>query len=195
MKLTSVYIPALLSVLLLQGCAAGVIAAAGTTASVNSDERSISQQIDDDSLSIKAIDTIVNLDVYRQDMRINIVTNNSYILLIGQVPDQLASNRFEYVLSNLEGVKGVYNQLRINQPTGVIQQTRDSWITTKVKSQLTSHEAINPFKIKVITENGEVFLIGRVTEAMSNYATNVTRKISGVKQVIRVFDIIPANKK
>ena len=106
MKLLSFYMPALLSLLFLQGCASGVTATSGTAASVNSDEGSFSQQIKDDKLSTKAIDAIVALDVYKVGMRINIVTNNSYVLLIGQVPDQLASNRFENVISNLKGVKG-----------------------------------------------------------------------------------------
>ncbi|TEW54893.1 BON domain-containing protein [Psychromonas sp. RZ22] len=191
MKATRIILPLLLS-LLLQGCASGLIVAAGAAVTVSSDERSVSQQVHDDNLSVKAIDTVVALDSYNnKNIRINIVTNNGYILLIGQVNDQATSNKIENALSQLKETKGVYNQLRIGSPIGVLQQTKDSWLTTKVKTQLTSHDKVNPLKIKVVTENSEVFLIGQVTQEMSNYATNITRNIDGVKQVIRVFEIIP----
>jgi len=183
--------PALLSLLLLQGCAGGFIFAAGTAVAVNGDERSISQQIDDDNLAVSAIDKVVTLDEYRHDMRINIVTNNGYLLLIGQVDTQTTSNKIESELGKLKGVKSVYNQLRVNKTIGAIQQTRDTWITTKVKSLLSNHDKIDLLKIKVVTENGEVFLIGQVTQAMSDYATGIARKVTGVKQVVRVFDLIP----
>lgn len=186
-------IPFLFTLFLMQGCAGGLIAVAGTTVAVSSDERSLSQQIEDDNLSLKAIDKITVLAISDQDMRINVVTNNSNVLLIGQVSNQDLSNNIEYTVSRIEGVKRVYNQLRHKKPIGIIQQTKDSWLTTKVKSQLTGHDDINPLKIKVVTEDAEVFLIGQVTKEMSDDATNVARKVDGVKQVIRVFEIMPIN--
>lgn len=182
----------LLSTLVLQGCAGGLIVAAGTAVAVSSDERSIAQLVKDDDLSEAAIDAIVASDAYSREIRINIVANNSYLLLIGQIDSQEHSNQIESLLNNIDGVAGVYNQLRVNQPISIVQQTQDTWLTTKVKSQLTGHDKINPLKIKVVTENAEVFLIGQVTKEMSDFATEITSNIDGVKQVVRVFEIIPA---
>jgi len=181
----------LLSVFMLQGCAGGLIVAAGTAVAVSNDERSISQLIKDDDLSESAIDAVIASKAYNDNIRINIIANNSYLLLIGQVDTQANSNIIENELNNVPGVVGVYNQLRVNQPIGVVQKTKDSWLTAKVKSQLTSHDKINPLKIKVVTENGEVFLIGQVTQEMSDFATEVTSNVEGVQQVIRVFEITP----
>lgn len=182
----------LLSTLTLQGCAGGLIVAAGTAVAVSSDERSIAQLVKDDDLSEEAIDAIVASDAYSKDIRINIVANNSYLLLIGQIDSQEHSNEIESILNNIKGVAGVYNQLRINQPISIVRQSQDTWLTTKVKSQLTGHDKINPLKIKVVTEDAEVFLIGQVTKEMSDFATEITSNIDGVKQVVRVFEIIPA---
>ena len=182
----------LLSVFMLQGCAGGLIVAAGTAVAVSNDERSISQLIKDDDLSESAIDAVIASKAYNDNIRINIIANNSYLLLIGQVDTQANSNIIENELNNVPGVVGVYNQLRVSKPIGLVQKTKDSWLTTKVKSQLTSHDKINPLKIKVVTENGEVFLIGQVTQEMSDFATEVTSNVEGVKQVIRVFEITPA---
>lgn len=191
MKFMIRFLPALLCFALLQGCASGLIVAAGTAVAVNSDERTLSQQIEDDRLSLVAIDKVVNSDVYNKNMRINIVTNNSFILLIGQADSQANSNKIEDILINIDGIKGVYNQLRIGQTIGLVRQTQDTWLTTKVKSKLTGHDKVDPLKIKVVTENAEVFLIGQVTKEMSDFATSITSNVEGVKQVIRVFEMIP----
>ncbi|PKF63416.1 transporter [Psychromonas sp. psych-6C06] len=192
MKQITTLFPFVLSLLLLQGCAGGLIAVAGTAVAVSSDERSLSTQIDDDNLSLAALDKINALDINYRTTRINLIANNAYLLIIGQVTSEEDKQKIENELINLKGVKEVYNQLRIkDKPIGLAQKSRDSWITTKAKSQLTAHEEINSFQIKVVTEDGELFLIGRVDNKTADAATQIARKISGVKQVNRVFQIIP----
>lgn len=191
MKIKLALLPLLFSMLLLQGCAGGLIVVAGAAVAVSSDERSISTQIDDDNLSMAALDKINELPINFQEIRINFITNNGYLLIIGQVNNNAEKQMIGNKLANLKGVKQVYNQLRVSRPIGFTQQSKDSWITTKVKSQLTTHEDINSFKIKVVTENSELFLIGRVNKKTADTATNIGRKVSGVKRVNRVFQIIP----
>ncbi|MFT6928446.1 MAG: osmotically-inducible protein OsmY [Psychromonas sp.] len=179
--------------LVLQGCAGGLIVMAGTAVTVSSDERSISEQISDDSLSMDALDKINELNINDQHIRINLISNSGYLLIIGQVTNQQLSEKIEQQLNTLPNAKGIYNQLRIGQPIGFAQQSIDSWITTKVKGKLTANDDVNPLKIKVITENAEVFLIGKVTKEMSDKATDITRQVDGVKRVNRVFQ--PIEKK
>jgi osmotically-inducible protein OsmY len=191
MKLKLTLLPFILTLLILQGCAGGLIVVAGTAVAVSSDERSFTTQISDDQLALAALDKITELGINQRDIRINLITNNSNLLIIGQVNNEAQKQMIGDKLKTLTKVKQVYNQLRISKPIGFTQQSKDSWITTKAKSQLTAHDEINPFKIKVITENGELFLIGRVNKATADSATNICRKISGVKRVNRVFHIIP----
>lgn len=181
------------SLLLLQGCAGGLIVMAGTAVTVSSDERSISQQLSDDSLSMDALDKINGLKISNQHIRINLVSNSGYLLIIGQVTNQQLSDKIEKELTTLANAKGIYNQLRIGQPIGFAQQSVDSWITTKVKGKLTANDDVNPLKVKVITENSEVFLIGKVTKEMSDQATAIARQVNGVKRVNRVFQLIDKN--
>lgn len=192
MKQKLTLLPILLTLFLLQGCAGGLIVIAGTAVAVTSDERSISTQLADDRLSLAALDKINELNINKHNIRINLITNNGYLLVIGQVSDENLKAQIENKLSSLKEVKEVYNQLRIGKPIGFAQQSRDSWITTKAKSQLTADDKINSFQIKVVTENGELFLIGRVDAKTADAATNIARKIAGVKHVKRVFQIIPA---
>ncbi len=174
----------------LQGCAGGLIVAAGTAVAVSSDERSLAEQLEDNALSAAALDKINELNISNEHLRIKLFSNSGHLLLVGQVSNQQYKDMITKQVATLSQAKGIYNQLRVTQPIGFAQQSKDSWITTKVKSQLTSDEKVNPLKIKVVTEDSEVFLIGRVNREMANVATNVTRNIAGVKQVNRVFQLI-----
>jgi osmotically-inducible protein OsmY len=191
MKLKLTLLPLLFSLFLLQGCAGGLIVIAGTAVAVTSDERSISTQLSDDRLSLAALDKINELNINKHNIRINLITNNGYLLVIGQVTDETLKDQIETKLNTLKEVKEVYNQLRVAKPIGFAQQSKDSWITTKAKSQLTADENVNSFQVKVVTEDGELFLIGRIDAKTADAATNIARKISGVKHVKRVFQIIP----
>lgn len=184
-------LPFLSILLVLQGCAGGLIVVAGTAVAVASDERTVSTMVEDDRLAVDALNLINELDINEDDIRINLITNNGYLLVIGQVNNELQKQMIGNELNTLKTVKEVYNQLRIGPTIGFTQQSKDSWITTKTKSKLTAHEDVNAFKIKVVTENSEVFLIGRVDKKTADAATNISRQISGVKHVNRVFQMIP----
>lgn len=175
---------------LLQGCATGIVIVAGTAVAVGNDERSIAEQLDDSLLTLAALDEIKKLNLNDENIRINLVSNSGNLLVVGQVTDQPTKQKIEQALNNLYQAKAIYNQLRIAKPIGFAQQSKDSWITTKVKTQLAGKNKVNPLKIKVITEDSEVFLIGKVNEEMARDATNITSKVDGVKRVNRVFQLI-----
>lgn len=171
----------------LQGCVAGLFVAAGTAIAVESDTRSMTQQIDDKQLAMNAAEKVQQLKIHPDLIRIKYIANNGYLLLIGQVNTPENKNAIDKQINTLTNVKGVYNQLQIGTPLGFSQQSKDSWITTKVKTQLAADEEIDPLKIKVVTENGDVYLIGQVSEETANNATNIARKVEGVKKVNRIF--------
>ena len=155
-----------------------------------SDNRSIIDKVNDDNLSLQALDAINRIGLEHRDIRFNIITNGGYILVIGQVKNRSAKQRIDKQLATIKDAKGIYNELRIAKPIGFAQETQDSWITARVKTELSRERDVNTFEIKVVTENQEVFLIGSVTKEVSDDATNITRKVSSVKQVSRVFQIV-----
>lgn len=191
MKQTSTLLTLLVSFMLLQGCAGGLIVVAGTAVAVSSDERSVSEQLADDNLSLAALDKISELNLNHQKININLITNAGYLLIVGQVSSEAEKEMIEAKLNELTGIKEVYNQLRINKPITFSQQTKDSWITAKAKGQLTTHKDINSLQIKVVTEDSEIFLIGLVNSKAADAATNIASKIDGVKHVHRVFQLLP----
>ena len=106
---------------------------------------------------------------------------------MGQAENSGLLNEFENKARETKGVKTIHNQVRIKAPLSIGEISNDSWITTKVKSALLANSELNTIKIKVITENREVFLLGYVSAEQANLASDIARNISGVKQVIKAF--------
>ena len=91
-------------------------------------------------------------------------------------------------VERLRNVRKVYNELAVTGPTSMISRTNDSWLTTKIKSALVAAEDTDASRIKVVTENGVVFMMGLLTRAEADAAVNITRQIQGVQKVVKLFE-------
>jgi hypothetical protein len=60
-------------------------------------------------------------------------------------------------------------------PSSILARNNDAWLTTKIKTQMLTDANVPGSRIKVITENGIVYLLGLVTQKEANAATNVVQ--------------------
>ncbi|OCG63369.1 division/outer membrane stress-associated lipid-binding lipoprotein [Gilliamella sp. GillExp13] len=187
MKKVSLIVMLISCALTLQGCVAAVIGiGAGATAKVATDPRTAGTQVDDTTLSSRMSMKIKNNGPFFIGSRIVTSAYGSNILLTGQANNEQVE-KAESLAYQVEGVKKVYNQIRIGEPVGAGTITNDTWITTQVKSQLVLDAKTKARKIKVVTENGEVFLIGIVTSEEGKVAAEIASKVRGVKKVITLY--------
>lgn len=175
------------ALLSLQGCiTTAVVGTAAVATKVATDPRTTGRQIDDETLEEKVAYKL-NLDAQlNEEARINVVSYNGKVLLIGQAPNESAKDTAKSITTGVEGVSDVYNEIRIGNKIGFSQISEDSWITTKIKSKLFVDAQVKATDVKVITENGEVFLMGNLSEPQINAASEVARYVNGVKKVIKV---------
>lgn len=159
----------------LQGCAAN-------------DRRTLGSQIDDNSIVIKAGNAIEANKTLDEKANINVYSYNGVILLTGQAPAQSMVDEAGELVRPVQGAKDVQNQIRVANPTSFTTRSRDSWITTRVKSLLLADKEISALNIRVITENGEVFLMGIVGEQEADKAVEIARHVNGVSRVIKAFE-------
>ncbi|WP_417878257.1 BON domain-containing protein [Vibrio sp.] len=176
----------LFTVLNLSGCAGLFIAGAATTANIVTDTRTTKQIWQDNNIEFE-VAAIGNKQPFKGQVRVFASSYNGTVVLMGQAPTQDLISDLEKRTRELSGVKVIHNQMKQKAPLTVTQISNDSWITTKVKSSLLTDEQLNAVKVKVITEDSEVFLFGYVTEAQSQRAIEIARNVSGVKQVINGF--------
>jgi osmotically-inducible protein OsmY len=175
---------------LLQGCIFVVGAAAGAAAiAMVYDHRPIEATIEDTKLANRISDRIYANKTLRNESHINVTVFNRIVLLTGETPNTEWRQEAEEVTKATPNVDRVYNQITIQGPTSSLTRTSDSWITTKIKSQLLATEDLktNTSSIKVVTENGVVYLMGTVTKQQADTAVDIARQVSGVQKVIKIF--------
>lgn len=171
----------------LQGCVAAVIGGGAVAAKVATDPRTTGTQIDDETLEFKVENAVEKDAQIKAEGRVNAVSYNGRVLLIGQVPNSDVKDTATALAKGVEGVNEVYNELTVSPKISFAQISKDSWLTTQVKSKMFIDGRVKATDVKVISENGEVFLLGNVTQSQANAAADIASKISGVKKVIKVF--------
>ena len=175
----------LLLVLALQGCST----VTGPT-SEDYGKRTLGTVWDDQMIESRGKANIRAGDEQLKKAHINITAFNGWVLLTGQVPSGELKNAAGNAISDLRKVRKVHNELEVAGPTSMMARTNDSWLTTKVKAALLSSTDTEGTRVKVVTENGVVFLMGLLTRSEAEAAVEKTRKVFGVQKIIKVLEYI-----
>lgn len=180
----------LAAILLLQGCAAAVVAGGASAVTAAHDRRTLGSQIDDNGIVIRARRALNEDQLTARGSNLNITSYNGVVLLTGQTTNEQVREQAQRLVQDMPSVKMVHNQIRIGNNTSLTTRTRDNWIGTKVKSQLLADEQVSGLNIKVVTENAEVFLMGLVNSAEADKAVEIARHVEGVVRVIKAFETL-----
>jgi osmotically-inducible protein OsmY len=180
-----------LSALLLQGCvAAAVVGVAGVATKTGTDPRTVGTQVDDTTLEARVSNAInANQDV-KKKARIVATAYSGKVLLTGQAPTADMASTAKQITMKVDGATDVYNEIRLGNPVSLGTASMDTWITTKVRSQLLTSDQVKSSNVKVTTENGEVFLLGLVTQEEGQAAAKIAAGVSGVKHVTTAFTYV-----
>lgn len=189
MKYTIAYIT-LVTSLTLTGCGSFLATMQSNTLEEDPGERTMGQQLEDESIETKAIVNIHAANEAFDQAHLVVVSYNGYILLAGQVHSEALKAQATEVVRQIRRVRRIYNELEVASPSSAMTRTSDTWITTKVKSYLLGNSGIEGGRVKVITENGVVFLMGLATQAEADRVADTASGISGVQRVVRIFEII-----
>ena len=177
---------------LINGCAAPYVAAGAVgaeSASVAGKSISVGQQIDDAMIKSKINAYLLKVPQLTEGKsNITVTVFNGIVLLLGQVPEARFKQQIATAVSQMKGVSVVYDQLTVGPSQGYGGYANDTWISTKVKANMLGN--VNPLYFDVVTENGVVYLLGRVTKAEGEQAAHVASRTSGVKQVVKVYQIV-----
>ena len=173
---------------LLQGCVP-VIAAGATAGALSAfDRRSLGTQTEDETIEWKSSARIS--EKFGDKVHINFTSFNRKVLLTGEVPSAEDKAEAELIVSGVNNVQGVYNELTVGPVSSFSDRSNDSYITSKVKGRMVDSGKFNPVHVKVVTEAGVVFLLGMVTQPEADSAISVARTTSGVKKVVNLLEII-----
>ena len=146
--------------------------------------------VDDLSIARQAAQRIEAADERLAASHVNVTSYHGIVLLTGEVQDETLRGRAESAIAGLGDVRAVHNELIVGSPTGFVARANDSWLATKVMSKFASRDDVDAARIKVVTADGVVYLMGVLPRAQANAAAEAARTIFGVRKVVKVFDYL-----
>ena len=121
---------------------------------------------------------------------INLVSYDGIVLLTGEVEDEALRTHAERAVGNVENVRRIHNEIQVGGATSLVARANDGWIETKVFSKFAADKTVDAARIKVVAENGVVYLIGMVPRDHADAAAEAARTVFGVRKVVKVFDYL-----
>lgn len=180
----------LYTVLLLQACAPVLVAGAATGASVANDRRTAGTVLEDQSIELKASGAIQADEALSKSVHVSVTSFNDIVLLTGQAPTRALRDQVLEHVRSTKKVRGIHNEISIENPTSFNTRSNDTWITTKCKSTLLGAKGLEATHIKIVTEDGVVYLMGLVTRQEGDTAAKTVQQVTGVQRVVKVFEYL-----
>jgi osmotically-inducible protein OsmY len=180
----------LLAINLLYGCAPVVVGGAATGASVVHDRRSVGTTVEDQNIEIKALRIRAQDDDLTKNSNLSATSYNKVVLLTGQANSEEYRRRYVDKIRRIPEIKRVVDEIQIGPSASLTQQGKDAFTTSKVKIKLFDVKLpdFDPTRVKVVTNSGNVYLMGIVTEQEAAQVVQKVRYVSGVKRVIKIFE-------
>ncbi len=190
-KYPHLYLALLLSLLLSIGGCSNILSAS-TDEPITQDpgQRTWGAALDDQEIETIAKVNLSKADPQLEQANVHVTSYNGVVLLSGQVSSnklrQLAGN----TVNQLRRVRQVHNELQVSGTTSLLSRSNDSWLTGKVKTRLLSNSELEGGRIKVVSENGTVYLMGLLTRSEAQLAAEIARTTGGVQQVVKAIEYI-----
>jgi osmotically-inducible protein OsmY len=172
----------------LSGCIAVMAGSAVMGAVATADRRTLGAQTEDKGIAVKGDVRVAK--VVGDAGHVNVTSYNRRVLLTGEVRDEEMKAAVEREVKGIDNVVSVDNELEIAGPSSYTSRSSDALITTKIKASLVDKKTVSAVSFKVVTERGNVYLMGIVTPREGNIASQVAQGVSGVQRVVKIFEYI-----
>ena len=146
--------------------------------------------IDDEVIESMVAKRIDAADERLSASHINVDSYDGIVLLTGQVESEELRELAEGSVSDVKRIRRVHNELQIGGPISLVARTNDNWLETKVRSRLIASPDVVASRIKVVAEDGVVFLVGIVSREQADATVTVTKNVFGVQKIVKVFDYL-----
>ncbi len=182
---------AIVMLLTLNACALVAVGAVVVTASAVHDRRSVETVVEDRLLNIAVRDALYANDAFGNESRIKISVFNGWVLLAGEVVSEDQVEKATGLVSGLEGLQKLFNELAPQPQASLTQASRDRLLSIQAKAAVADIKDLERFdasRVKITTARGNVYLQGLVTEAEGKRVVEQVRHVSGVEQVVVLFE-------
>jgi osmotically-inducible protein OsmY len=154
-------------------------------------ERTTGAMVEDEAIETKVLVNMKSQEPGLKNAHIDAISYNGVVLLVGQVESEALKSRATQIASQASAkIKRIHNEMEVSGKTSLLSRTNDTWIATKVRTRMMANRDVPSDQIKIVAENGTVYLMGLISEMEGDNAANVARNVSGVSRVVKVFEYI-----
>lgn len=154
-------------------------------------ERTVGAVIEDQVIETKIIVNMKSQNAAFKQAHFDVISHNGVVLLIGQVEsEQLKMLATEIASQASIKIKRIHNELEVTEKSSFMDRSSDIWIATKVRTLMLTNNQVPSSQVRVIAENGAIYLMGLIRQSDGDNAANVARNVSGVTKVVKVFEYI-----
>ncbi|MGK0374261.1 MAG: osmotically-inducible protein OsmY [Arenicella sp.] len=184
----------LIATITLSGCLTAIVATAAiATIDIIHDRRTVGEYIDDSAIEVTARNILISTAEIRKATHFKTQSWNGILLITGEIDSETLKPALIEKLSSIQGVRQVVDETSITGKTRLWARTNDALITSRVKTRLLLKTGLSANRVKVVTTRGSVYLMGIVTRAEADRATEYTQTVRGVKRVVKVFEYKESN--
>jgi osmotically-inducible protein OsmY len=152
------------------------------------DRRPLSTSFADEHIESQAISQINTR--HTGIVHVNVTSFDRHVLLTGEVPDEASRNEIAQIVAAVPNINGISNEIVIGEIEGIASRSADSLVTSEVKLRFLTYGKFGSGRVKVVTENGTVYLLGLVYHKEAESAAYLASTTRGVKQVITMFEYL-----
>ena len=154
-------------------------------------ERTAGAIVEDRSIETKiAVNMKAEEPAFRQSS-FDVVSHNGVVLLIGQAESDVLKSKATEIASQASAkIKRIHNEMEVSGRTGILSRSNDTWIATKVRTLMLANGEVPSDQVRVVVENGAVYLMGIISQSEGDNAANIARNVSGVTKVVKVFEYL-----
>ena len=143
----------------------------------------------------QVIETMVKQEIKKSDpgfdsAHLVAVSYNGVLLLAGQVATENLKETAYQAAERISKVRQIHNELEVGGPISYVARTNDTWLTGKVKTKLAADKRVDATRVKVVTENGVVYLLGLLPRQQADDTVDVARSVYGVQKIVKVFEYL-----
>ena len=173
----------------LQSCIPLLVGAGvGTGFMMAEDRRTSATMLEDQTIEIKAKNRLS--EKHGEQVNISVISFNRYVLLTGQAPTDEIKQDVSVLVLEVPNVRNVQNEIVVGGVSSTTSHASDALLTSQVKGRLSQNKDVGGSHVKVISENGTVFLMGLVTRAEAEAASQTAATTSGAQRVVKVFEYL-----
>jgi osmotically-inducible protein OsmY len=180
----------------LGGCPVAIVgglAAAGGAGYAANQERGAGGTVDDLTIKTNIQSAWLQTNPLMQT-NLTVIVYEGRTLLTGTAPNPEFKAQAKEVASRMPGVKAVYDEIEVSPPESAWESTKDTWITSRVRTELTFNPNVRAVNYTIETANKSVYLIGSArSQAELDIATTAARTTPDVKRVVSYVEIRPGN--